>query len=226
MKNEIESIRPKTIFRYLERDKLFKTFLPPLDVGSPSSFEMIVLLSLVSAIRCNNFLEIGTFQGFTSATIAINNPDTNITTIDLPTFKPKFTPEEGILSDGLNNDEYLRNVQNSKELYYFNGLNKNQRNNIKNLLVDSKKLDIKSEKMENFYDIIFIDGGHDLATIENDSRKSLNMRKEKSIIIWHDYNSQIHTDVTKFLNNLSTEIKLKSVIGTSFVIQNSTDLEI
>jgi hypothetical protein len=29
------------------------------------------------------------------------------------------------------------------------------------------------------------------------------MKKKDSIIVWHDYKSKIHTDVTKYLNNFN-----------------------
>ena len=48
-------------------------------------------------------------------------------------------------------------------------------------------------------DLIFIDGGHEEKIIDSDTNNADVMRSKKSAVVWHDFNSNIHGDVTKYL---------------------------
>ncbi len=50
-------------------------------------------------------------------------------------------------------------------------------------------------------DFVFIDGGHDYATVKNDSEKALTMLKPGGCIVWDDYNPDF-PGVFKYINEL------------------------
>lgn len=77
-------------------------------------------------------------------------------------------------------------------------------------------MDIITLGLANKFDIIFIDGGHDYDTIKNDTEESFKMLKKNGFIIWHDYNSKLHTNVSEYLNELCKEIKIYHVEPSMF----------
>ena len=67
---------------------------------------------------------------------------------------------------------------------------------------------------------VFIDGGHDYATVENDTRWAFKMIKHKNpaVIIWHDYQDVTDGfDVVKFLDELSGYTPLNFIERSSLV---------
>ena len=106
-----------------QEDKNFspviRSLMPPLEIGSITLVDQIVLLSLAKLISSKRVVEIGTYLGYSTALLAMNTNAT-IFSIDLP----KITPSDGtfeeelVLSDSNYNDDFLRSEQNKKgEIY-------------------------------------------------------------------------------------------------------------
>jgi len=64
------------------------------------------------------------------------------------------------------------------------------------------------------FDFIFIDGGHDYETVRIDTENALKMAKDDAVIIWHDYRSKIHGDVTSFVDDFSADHPIIHVQNT------------
>jgi hypothetical protein len=223
MINKIKEIKPKDVIELNKFKSVLKLINPPVQIGSPSIFEMVMILNLIKRVDNESLriFEFGTFQGYTTSTIMINFPDAKVTSLDLPKANyPNISHDQlfDALLDGNENDRYLKNIQNSKNFPYFSLMPKTSFVNLELKYQDS--FEFKPRKIDK-YDFIFVDGGHNYKNIENDSLKSFKMMSSKSMIVWHDYQSKIHKDVTFFLENLSQEKNLYSINGTSLVLYSN-----
>lgn len=63
-------------------------------------------------------------------------------------------------------------------------------------------------------DLIFIDGGHDLATIAADTKNAFQMVRPGGCIAWHDFGNPTYPDVALYLNDLSLRHELVFVEDT------------
>jgi predicted O-methyltransferase YrrM len=77
------------------------------------------------------------------------------------------------------------------------------RRKVNRIHCDSRTLDPIARGLAGRFDFIFIDGGHDFETVSSDTANALRMAKDDSVIIWHDYRSNIHQDVTRFVDGFS-----------------------
>ena len=200
--NGINEIKLKTLLEIRKKSKnpeSFRSLFPPVEIGSITLVDQIVILSLLQIINAKKVIEIGTSLGYTTALLAMNTSDTEIHTIDLPKNgsidQYKFS-SENILTNDSDNDNYLINNQYTHGEIYLSNLSKSEISRINLIKKDSKELVFK-EYFGNA-DFIFIDGGHDFETIEKDTINSRSILKN-GVIIWHDFNSNIHSDVTTYL---------------------------
>lgn len=194
--------------------KEIKTMFPPIEIGSITLVDQIVILSIIDLIKPKKILEIGTYQGYTTRIMLRNSDAEKITSIDLPKdyiSDRVLNNKEKILTDGNYNDEYLKTIQKNSGEVYLRGLNKTEKSKLKLIKEDSKTVDF-AKKVGNI-NFAFIDGGHDYMTIENDTKKTLEQMNE-GVIVWHDYNSAIHSDVTTFLKNHSRSRTVFHVLGS------------
>jgi hypothetical protein len=206
-------IKPKSIFSILDGSINFKVDTPSVEIGGLSLLESSILVSLLKMLKAKYVFEFGTYFGSTTKLFSQNTEyNSKIYTIDIdiskqePIISKIDIDNKEYLRNGKINDQYLIYLLKKKGPYKIN----NQRNilkKIKLLKLDSKNLDVRKLKLINKFDLIFVDGGHDYETIMSDTKKSLLMRKKDSIIVWHDYKSKIHTDVTKYLNNFNKKKK-------------------
>src|SRR5690606_24413565 len=85
------------------------------------------------------------------------------------------------------------------------GLSAAQVTRLKLLYGDSRLFDVGGAGLGNAVDFVFVDGGHDTATIASDTRKALEMTGENGVIAWHDFDSKIHSDVTDFVQGFAAD---------------------
>lgn len=196
----VNEIKLNLLLSLLNENKVnpvIRSLMPPVEIGSITLVDQIVLLSLAKLISAKSVVEIGTYLGFTTALFAMNIP-AKITSIDLPKQPLKNTgyTSERILTDGNYNDDYLRSEQNEKGEIYLNYLTSEDRKKITLIKADSTSLDFS--KKFKCADLVFIDGGHEKSIVEMDTFNARSIVK-KGVIIWHDFGSTIHDDVTKYL---------------------------
>jgi predicted O-methyltransferase YrrM len=221
MKNEITTIRPRQIFKIVE-DKYPDTnieltiTMPPSGIGSLLTLESSLLVALTKIINAKRIFEIGTFNGNTSLLLATNTPrDAIITTLDLPPEEIELYEEEKLdLTDANQNDQYLRQVFKNKGAFYIKRASAEIQTKIKVIHQNSHDFEPSAHGLSATQDIVFVDGGHDYATIKNDTEKALQMLKPNGVIIWHDYLSKIHSEVELYLRDFSIDRKVIAIGST------------
>lgn len=196
-------------------DKEIRTMFPPTNIGSITLVDQILLLALTEIISPNTILEIGTFQGFTSRLLLMNTTDCKVITIDLPIEETNVLQsdfdQEKILKDGNYNDDFLREKQYSTGEIYLLDLSENQQQRVKLIKSDSTKLNFTEQV--GTVQLSFIDGGHRKDIVSSDTSNVSKITKN-GVIIWHDYSSNIHSDVTEFLEEYSKQNQVFHVNGS------------
>ena len=196
----VNEIKLKTLLTEQEKrnvNPLIRTLMPPSEIGSITLVDQIVLLSLAKLTSSQRIVEIGTYLGYSTALLAMNL-DAQIFSIDLPRFddSKRSFDEKLIRADGNYNDDYLRSKQNNKGEIYIEYLSNEERSKISLIKADSTSLDFKKEF--GYADYVFIDGGHEKSIVEKDTLNARSIVKN-GVIIWHDFGSKIHNDVSSFL---------------------------
>lgn len=222
-----DEIRPSVVFRSYELntkklDRTLVTLIPSPDIGSTTMLEKALLVALLRLNNSKRIFEFGTFRGETTHLFCVNSEsDAEVISIDLPVSFDSLNAEADLdrfdLFSGNDNDDFLRQFRINKMFPEFQHILEDENKRIRLLESDSRDLD-----PENFapIDFIFIDGGHSTELIKNDTIKSFKMLSDSGIIVWHDFESSIHTDVTTFLTEFSNEnnLRLFHVIGTKLAI--------
>lgn len=188
-------------------EHLFKLFpgldlqVVPLEVGpmienGGISYTELALLSAITRWMCpKRILEIGTFNGWTSHNLALQLEDeAELLTVNLP------SGQRPRLESGGWNARYF--PEESEPSLLFEG--RPTANRIKQIREDSANLSAKDFSYK--FDLIFIDGSHSFAYIENDTKLALSVANDKAVIIWHDYGKPAHwAGVTEYLHREGRE---------------------
>jgi len=195
------------------------TTFPPVTIGSVTLVDQIVLLCLDELLAPGRILEIGTFQGFTTRLFAKNSAANTIYSVDLPAVQESIlaSPDAAkVLSDGDYNDDFLRDLQNRSGEVYLAGLAAAERQRIKLVKQDSTTIDFG--QAFGSVDFVFIDGGHHYDIVRSDTEKSLAILG-KGVVVWHDFSSGIHSDVTRYLTERAAENRIFHVNGSLCAFQ-------
>lgn len=212
----IHSIKLKSLLELRDpayETREIKTMFPPIDIGSITLVDQITLLSLIELTQPERILEIGTYQGYTTRLFASNSSAREILSIDLPPLDAdEFEVLDGkrVLMDGDYNDSYLRSVQNLTGAKYLNDLSAADAERVNLIKCDSTKLNF--DEFVGSIQFAFIDGGHSYDIIKQDTKNVLGQMKT-GVIVWHDYCSTIHSDVSTFLDEYSKMNQLFYVQG-------------
>lgn len=218
----VQTIKLKDLL--LCRDKInfqrdIVTTFPSITIGSITLVDQMVLLCLEELIKPNMMLEIGTFQGYTTRLLVKNSNAKTIYSVDLPTMEKSIltVPDaEKVLSNGDYNDDYLRDIQNKSGEIYLDGLEAEYLQRIKLIKQDSTTIDF-SLKFQGV-NFVFIDGGHNYDIVRSDTENSLNII-DQGVIIWHDFASGIHSDVTHYINERAKLNQIFHVSGSLCAFQ-------
>ncbi len=222
----IKEIRPRIIFEEFEKvagsfTNDLNAFVPMSKIGSLLLLESAILSCLAQIANSKNIFEFGTYLGGTAATLAKNTEnDCNIYTLDLD--PNEYQVDENHMSDlkdANQNDEFLRDVFIKNGPIFIENLPEDYRKKIIKLNLNSKNLDVRKLDFEDKFDLIFIDGGHDLETIANDTKKAINMVKADSFIVWHDFRSKIHNEVTVFIDDFQKNNEIIYIQNTMLAVR-------
>jgi hypothetical protein len=206
-------IKPKVVFMKIEASDpapvSMKINVPSSDIGSVTLLEAAALISLVKLVKPRKIFEFGTFLGYSTALLVENSgDDCAVYSLDLGDGHVSGKPldsfaEADLRSDGDINDEYLRGAQGARGPHYTTSLSDADRSRLRLLQQDSRKLDPAAHGLDGSVDIVFVDGGHDTETVTIDTANARRMIGDSGVIVWHDFNSNIHGDVTTFVNGLA-----------------------
>jgi predicted O-methyltransferase YrrM len=153
--------------------------------------------------------EIGTYNGLTTLTLAVNLPEAKIHTLDLPSGERSRLP---ILSA----DE-ANIAQSGRPLY--EGQPAAER--IVQHLSDSAAFDYSD--FTGRCDLVYVDGAHSAEYLRNDSAAAFEIVAESGIVVWDDYWRRVPT-VPEFLDALDLRT-LYRLPGSRLVVWMSPDAE-
>ncbi len=85
---------------------------------------------------------------------------------------------------------------------------------MKTLTGDSKRFDFSPWRA--CVDLIFIDGGHDFATVKSDTENAFELIRtdRRSCILWHDYGNPEYSALTDYLDELSQRLEIFHIEDT------------
>lgn len=206
------TIKSRLLFELLESKGIlhsasYQTPFPPTQIGSITVFEATIFSSILRIKEVRKIVEIGTYIGYSTAVFALNShPSTKIISIDLPSedverIDGRDVTREQLQQDWRLNDSFLRSEQMLKGEVYIAPLPEKFKQKIVLLKADSTKLSADQQSQCSDSDLVFIDGGHDYGTIKSDSLLARKLINDKGLIIWHDYKSKIHKEVTQYIDN-------------------------
>lgn len=157
--------------------------------GNVSTEELVALARVVAVRRPATLLEIGTFDGRTTRTLAANAPaNAEVITLDLPPETPASLPLEA--RDVVFIDKKASGAR-------FAGTPEAAR--IRQVYGDSANYDFGKLQV----DFAFIDGSHSYEYVMSDSRRvRALLRGGRGIIFWHDYGGEWE-GVTRALDELA-----------------------
>lgn len=216
--SNVKRLRPSDLLTLFAKKNLSRDFfseIPDGDIGSTSMLEKLMLIVLGRVIKANTVFEFGTFKGETTKLFISNKIGKTLTSLDLDYFDGQVDRRDFNLLNDEENDAFLTKSRMAtvdsdvKILADTSGIS------VELIKQNSMTLDISNRKQQ--YDLIFIDGGHTAEIIENDTNLALQMLSKKGCLVWHDYGSQIHTDVTAYLDRVSNNRDLFSIGSTSLV---------
>ena len=186
----------------------FKVSRPPDWGGSMTITEISSVCHLVSARRPRKVLEIGSFRGLTTLNIAMNAPEAEIHTLDLP---PDFDPADTKFA---NNDE---NVIKARGSYYYEARDEAAR--VHQHFGDTATFNY--DEIGGGVNFCLIDAAHSYEYVRNDTAKALSLMANDGLILWHDYGRNDFLaspgnawGVTRFLHEIASA-GVKIIQGTS-----------
>jgi predicted O-methyltransferase YrrM len=221
----VRGVRPKAIFsmveqRFPNQNIDFRTIIPPTDIGGATLLEGALLAALIRLRDAQHIFEFGTYKGATALLLAANSAATaDIVTLDIE--NDKLTPlrhRATTSADSRDNDHYLRTVRVAEGAPYIQRAPHDIQRKITQILCDSHALDIDAHLYRGRFDLVFIDGGHDRATIVNDTEKALAMSSANAVIAWHDYGSMVHGDVTEYVDELSHTLPIVNIDASMLAV--------
>ncbi len=204
-------IRPYRFFSLYEAPLAERIVNVPIPnrpgLGGLTLLETFLVLSAVRAIAAKRIFEFGTFLGRTTLALASNTPeDAQIFTLDLDdqTMKglhqiPEEAPITAIHLASLANLDFS---------------NSEARKKITTLFGDSTTFDFAV--WANSIDFVFIDGGHEYATVCSDTENALNLLKPNSpaCVMWHDYGNPDCAGLKGYLDKVGEEIEVFHIEGS------------
>lgn len=174
------------------------------DGGGTRLEELVYLAAVTRLLRPHKIFEIGTFKGRTTTVFALNAPDAEILTLDLP---PDFAPEAGSY---IRSDAELVRTRNAAEFIVKYGVE----GRCRQLLSDSKTFDPRPHA--GTVELAFIDGAHTYDYVKSDTEKTALMMAPGGLVFWHDYGGKGRfRGITEYLHHLREKFPVYRIWGTT-----------
>jgi len=176
-------------------------------VGGVSLLETFVLIAGSQIVGTTRAFEFGTFLGATTLNLALNLPARGkVFTLDLSESDAHRALQD--VADAPLTETHLA----AKSSLDFAGTAVAHK--VKTLTGDSKNFDFS--KWHSSMDLVFVDGGHDVATVKSDTENALRLvrRDKASCIFWHDYGNRDYGALTSYLDELSQSLVLVHIQDT------------
>jgi predicted O-methyltransferase YrrM len=188
--SELTTVRPYQIFGRVEAPASDRevTIKLPQRKDLPL-LETALLIAAMKSVSARRIFEIGTYRGATTLNLALNAPDdAEVYTFDLP-------PDEEI-------EQHPEDVPFTREHFAMDKpefAGSRVEGKIRVIMGNSL-----TEDLSRFYpmDFIFIDGGHDEATVTADTVNAFKMVGPGGCVAWHDYKNPRYPELTAYLESL------------------------
>jgi predicted O-methyltransferase YrrM len=155
--DQIKNLAPTRALGEVVPAQTVRILHPLAHLGDVSTYELVVLNSLVKAFKPKNIFEIGTLHGRTTVNLLENAEQLEVLyTLDILEELPV--------------NRFSTHPRAAK---------------VKRIVVDSRQLDVGPFAGE--MDFIFIDADHTYDAVVNDSRKAMEMLSPGGCVVWHDY---------------------------------------
>ena len=189
--------------------------LPPIDTISLSGLGFVVpytlLATIVSALKPKKIFETGTFRGVGSLTMALNAPEADVYTLDLP---EEYTPAEvETLSRG--DKEWVRLSRTSTGFAFLGHPAAKRIHQLRGNSLTFIPPDVLADT-----DLCLIDGGHSYECVKADTETALKILSPNGIIVWDDY-SWFIDGVSQHLTELRKSLPLYRIAGSQLVIYSA-----
>jgi predicted O-methyltransferase YrrM len=211
----VVAIKPKVLFLKIEAENAgpvpMTINVPSSGLGSVTLLEAASLISIIKLIRPRKIFEFGTFLGYSTSLLVENSSEEcAVYSLDLGGSHASAEAAESyadadLRRDGNINDDYLRAVQSASAPRYLGGLSDAGKARVTLLQQDSRAFDPAAHDLTGAVDLVFVDGGHDLETVAIDTANARKMIGDSGVIVWHDFRSTIHGDVTTFVETLAKD---------------------
>ena len=220
-------IKPRVIFELAEKNLTspaeMKLPIPSSLLGSVTMLEAAILTTLLKLFEPRFIVEFGTFLGFSTNLLLKNSGEAKVLSIDLPAWisvsdDVQCYSDADLHSSDRMNDEYLRWVQATRGHPYLDGLTDADLQRLILIKADSKSVSVSTLEEHGRPDFTFIDGGHDRETVESDTMTTILAMGGSGVVVWHDFESAIHSDVTRFLLEWPEAPQLVAVESTLLAI--------
>lgn len=175
-------------------------------VGNVTLAELVVLARLARESEPSSIFEIGTFDGRTTLALAMNAPDANVFTLDLPPTeqtKMNIEPGERVFVDKPMSGARFQGTPESARITQLYG--------------DSATFDFKPYAAQ----LVFVDGSHAYDYVLSDADRALSLvGNGPGVLVFHDYGEW--DGVTRALEHLARTDRrfagLKWVEGTTLAV--------
>ena len=211
----INRVRPFQIFQMIEAqpaERIAKVPIPShRGAGGLTLLETFLTIAAAQIVTARRVFEFGTYLGTTTLNLALNTPDdSEIFTLDLDE-----QHAEDLSQDAADAPLTKSHFSAARSLDF---LQSPVRKKIKTLSGDSTKFDFS--RWKGSMDLIFVDGGHDLATVTSDTRNALDMvdSGKPSCILWHDYSNPQYPALTGYLDEVSERLQIIHIEDTMLCV--------
>lgn len=208
----IRSVRPYQLFCAVDglpQNRTVNAAIPAhRGRGGTTILESFLLIAACKIVRAKRIFEFGTFLGSNTFNLALNLPDDGeLFTLDLP-------------HAGLVRDEIDRPLAEQHLTARLDFQGHPTERKVHRLCGDSRGFDFSP--WHGSIDFVFIDGGHDAATVRSDTENAFALLNPAgpTCIAWHDYGHSDYPAVTAFLDEIAHPIVHVQDMGVSI---NLTD---
>ncbi len=175
-------------------------------LGGITLLESFILIACARLVDAHRFFEFGTFLGRTTLNLAMNSPeDAEIYSLDLDHSAARSVEQHPA-------DMEVTEIHLHAPKFDFTGMPTEKK--ITLLTGNSRTFDFGP--WTESIDLIFVDGGHDLATVTDDTATSLRLasKNRPSCILWHDYGNKDYEPLSQFLDDLSDKLDIFHIEDT------------
>jgi hypothetical protein len=209
-----QAATPYRVFASLEvpgPDRIASVQIPLPRAGGVRLLETFVMVAAMRIVAARRVFEFRTLFGSTTLNLALNVPEEGeVFTLDLDEDQAAAAKQHPA------DVEFIRTHLASQSRLDFLGSAVSGK--ITALSGDSTKFDFRP--WADSIDLVFIDGGHDVATAKSDTESALQMaRKDRpSCTLWHDYRNWDYPGLTQYLEELSHRLDMFCVEDTMLCV--------